>query len=372
MEFKTLFRVLKKWMSDGRDIPTFMRDLISMITDLSEKDWDTNKDPSRPDRVSDDTLRNYAKRGLSAKLAKQIAYRLNEKPLIECIKTLPSGTRESMSKDFSSYDPSVTKSNVAKKVADWMKEYIRTEAGLTPTDAMEQQKRDKLSSDLKIKYGDYLLAEANNFCPICGKRLIVVRNGQMTPVYDVSLVDKSKDPSPENLLALCPNCAAVYQMDDNPKLQKELEAKKNILSTREQNIEALENLPLEAGIAGVVTRIKKLKERDLAEAALDPKELTTKIDPSTDMAIYLSIRMYVTTYFNKINQIMINLDKKNLIDYEEVQDQMKGIYRRLSKKKMSKAEIFYEISRKVQSVTLQEDLYCQIVVSYFIQRCEVF
>jgi hypothetical protein len=69
---------------------------------------------------------------------------------------------------------------------------------------------------------------------------------------------------------------------------------------------------------------------------------------------------------------MINLDKKNLIDYEEVQDQMKGIYRRLSKAKKSKAEIFNEISQKIQRVTLQEDIYCQIVVSYFIQRCEVF
>ena len=125
--------------------------------------------------------------------------------------------------------------------------------------------------------------------------MIAVRNSQSVPVYEVSLIDKTKDPTPENLLAMCPNCAANYQMDDNPKLQKELEAKKSVLSTHEQSIETLEDLPLEAGITGVVTRIKKLKEKDLAEAALDPKDLTKKIDPTVDIALYISVRTYVTT-----------------------------------------------------------------------------
>jgi hypothetical protein len=372
VEFKTIFQILKKYLSDGEDTPTFMRDLISMLTDVSEKDWDTKKDPSNPDRVSDDTLINYSKRGLSAKLARQIMYRTKEEYLIERINECPSGTREAMAKDFSSYDPSVNESNVADKAAGWIIECIRKKAGFVSEDQLSQQRWEQQSSDLKMKYGNYLLAEADNFCPICGRRLIAVRNSQSVPVYEVSLIDKTKDPTPENLLAMCPNCAANYQMDDNPKLQKELEAKKSVLSTHEQSIETLEELPLEAGITGVVTRIKKLKEKDLAEAALDPKDLTKKIDPTVDIALYISVRTYVTTYFNKINQIMINLDKKNLIDYEEVQDQMKGIYRRLSKAKKSKAEIFNEISRKIQRVTLQEDIYCQIVVSYFIQRCEVF
>ena len=372
MNFKTLFNVLKKYLSDGEDVPTFMRDLISMVTDVPEKDWDTPKDPSNQNRASDESLRNYSKRGPSKKLARQIVYRFSRENMIDRINECPEDTLDSMAKDFSAYDSSVDKNNVAEKIADWMLECIRNIAGIVPSDQLTQQKRNQESADLKIKYGDYLLAEADNFCPNCGRRLIVARNGQMIPVYEVSLIDKAKDPTPENLLAMCPNCAANYQMDNNPKLQKVLEAKKNVLSTHEQSIETLEDLPLEAGITGVVTRIKKLKERDLADAALDPKELTKKIDPATDMAIYLSVRTYVTTYFNKINQIMINLDKKNVIDYDEVQDQMKGIYRRLSKTKKSKAEIFNEISRKIQRVTLQEDVYCQIVVSYFIQKCEVF
>ena len=54
------------------------------------------------------------------------------------------------------------------------------------------------------------------------------------------------------------------------------------------------------------------------------------------------------------------------------QDQMKAIYRRLKKANKSKLEIFTEISDKIHRVTLQDDIFCQIVVSYFIQSCEVF
>jgi hypothetical protein len=77
VDFKTLFAVLKKYLSDGADVPEFMRTLISMITELSEEDWDVKRDPLGI--VRDATLRNYAKRGLSKKFAKQVAYRLNRR-----------------------------------------------------------------------------------------------------------------------------------------------------------------------------------------------------------------------------------------------------------------------------------------------------
>lgn len=48
------------------------------------------------------------------------------------------------------------------------------------------------------------------------------------------------------------------------------------------------------------------------------------------------------------------------------------IYKRLKKANKTNVEIFNEISEKVHKVSLQEDIYCQIVVSYFIAKCEVF
>lgn len=80
----------------------------------------------------------------------------------------------------------------------------------------------------------------------------------------------------------------------------------------------------------------------------------------------------MTTYFLKIREIMTNLDRRGLIDYEALQDQMKAIYKRLKKSHLSQMEIFREITEKLHRTSLQDDVYCQIVVCYFIQSCEVF
>ena len=74
VEFKTLFPILKKYLADGADVPYFFRELMAMITTVSEEEWGTSKDPSA--KAKDETLRTYAKRGISQKLAKAIVYRL--------------------------------------------------------------------------------------------------------------------------------------------------------------------------------------------------------------------------------------------------------------------------------------------------------
>ncbi len=88
--------------------------------------------------------------------------------------------------------------------------------------------------------------------------------------------------------------------------------------------------------------------------------------------MYKTVKGYVDTYYVTLKEIITNADKRGEIDYDEVQDQMKAIYKRLKKANKSNAEIFNEISEKVHKVSLQEDLYCQIVVAFFIAKCEVF
>ncbi len=134
----------------------------------------------------------------------------------------------------------------------------------------------------------------------------------------------------------------------------------------------IDDLPPEKGIVRAISKIRKLNEKDLANASLDPKEIKQKLHPADNIALYQTINLYVTTYFVKIKEIMMSLDKRGEIDYEEVQDQMKAIYRRLKKAKKTNMEIFNEIVAKIHRVSLQEDTYCQIVVSYFVQSCEVF
>lgn len=373
VEFKEFFSMMKKRISDGADVPYFFKDLVAMITDVTEDEWGTPKDPSTK-LSKESTLRSYAKRGLSQKFAQSIVYRLKPKMFIEYLNTRPVAVRKLLADDFKPFDAIADANNIASKLAAVFTDIIKVTAGIVESSDLEKQKLQQLEQDLRNKYGDYLINEANHVCPFpgCGRSLVVTNAGKATNSYSMGLIDKKKAPTVENLLALCPHCYAIYSIDDNAKICKELNGVKKILVAHQQSVQLLDDLPLEKGIVGVISKVKNLKGKDLADASLDPKEIKQKLKPSDNMVLYTTVSAYVTAYYIKLHEIMMNADKRGDIDYDEVQDQMHAIYKRLKKAKKTKVEIFNEIAQKIHKVSLQEDIFCQIVVSYFIQSCEVF
>ena len=378
MDFKTLFHILMKYLADGDSIPIFFREFMAMITTVKEDEWATKKDPSSEARLSDNTIRTYVKRGLPKKLACAIVHRLTPEALIERIDNLSEETKALLSGDLQGYDFNLNPDNVAETISCWITEIVQSTAGIVSQNALQVRQQQQLSSSLKAKYEDYLLGETGGSCPYpgCGKQLTITNNnydgGKAIHSYEVCLINKDKPATPNNLLAVCPHCFATYQLNYSKKLSKELQAIKSVLSTHKKTVYLLDELPLEKGIVGVIKRIKQLGEKDLANASLDPKEIRQKINPADNATLYNVVSNYATTYFQQIDDIMKNLDKRKDVDYEEIQDQINALYRKLKKTKKSQFEIFNEITGKIRRVTLQDDIYCQIVVSYFIQKCEVF
>ena len=373
MEFQTLFPILRNRLSDGYDVPMYCRELFAQITEVAEEEWGTPKDPESK-ITKESTLRTFAKRGLSGKFAQSIVYRLTPNNLTACINERPLATRQLLADDLTTYAPEVTADTVGIVIADILEDIIRRSAGLVPQDALEQEKQRELFADLKGKFGDYLYDECDGYCPFpgCGKKLSTVVDAKIKRVYEVSLIDKKKKATAANLIALCPMCHATYQIDESKARTKELAGNKALLAAHEQSARLLDSIALEKGIVGVIRKIASLQEKELFGTELDPKELTQKIKPADNLILYNTVKNNVTAYFLKIRDIMTNLDKRGIIDYEAIQDQMKAIYKRLKKANKSQMEIFREITEKIHRTSLQDDIYCQIVVCYFIQSCEVF
>lgn len=372
MDFKTLFSIMNKYLSDGDGIPAFFRELMAMITTVTEAEWGTATDPSS--RLSDNTIRSYVKRGLPKKFAKNIVYHLTPDVLARKINKRSSEVKQLLAEDLHGYNPTIDADSVAKAISALLVEIIQASAGLVPQSELQKQQQQKLSSDLKGKYGDYLLNESCGICafPGCGKQLSVSRNGQVIPIYEVSLVDKTNPAEPDNLLAMCPQCYATYLLDDSKKFSKQLSAVKRTLSAHKESIRLLDDLPLEKGLTNVIRKIKSLGETGLSDASLDPKEIKHKISPEKEWNLYTIVNTYVTTYYTRIAEIMVNLDKRGELDYDALQDQIHALYKKLKKVKKSQMEIFSEITDRLHRATLGDTVYCQIIVAYFVQKCEVF
>lgn len=373
MEFKEFFSLIKKRISDGADVPYFFKDLIAMITTVPEAEWGTPKDPSTK-LSKESTLRSYAKRGLTQKFAQSIVYRLSPEMFVESLMSHEAATIELLAQDFQGYDDTATAANVAQKLADCFVDIIRRAAGIVPKSELEMQKLRQQAFDLKSKYGDYLREETGNVCPIpgCGRSLKVPGEGEIRYVFEVGVIDARKPLKIDNLLAFCPLCHATYSMDTNPGMTRDLARIKKMLIASNQSTLLLDQMPLEKGIISVIRRIKKLGEKDLLDASLDPKEIRDKIDPAEYFVLYRTVKNYVDTYYVTLKKIITNADKRGEIDYDAVQDQMKAIYKRLKKARKNHLEIFEAITEKVHKISLQEEIYCQIVVAFFIAKCEVF
>lgn len=373
MEFQTLFPILRNRLSDGYDVPMYCRELFAQITEVTEEEWGTPKDPETK-ITNKSTLSTFTKRGLSKKFAQSIVYRLTPDNLTACINERPPATRQLLAEDLTAYAPEVTADTVGTVVAEILVDIISRSAGLVQQDELEHEKQRELFADLKGKIGDYLYDECDGYCPFpgCGKKLSTVVDAKIKRVYEVSLIDKKKTATAANLIALCPMCHATYQLDGSKLRTKELAGNKALLAAHDQSARLLDSIALEKGIIGVVQKIGSLQEKELFGAELDPKELTQKIKPTDNLILYNTVKNNVTAYFLKIRDIMANLDKRGVIDYEAIQDQMKAIYKRLKKANKSQMGIFREITEKIHRTSLQDDIYCQIVVCYFIQSCEVF
>ncbi len=372
MEFKTLFSILKKHLADGYDVPHFFRELMAMLTTVTEEEWGTNKDPSK--KLSDETIRCYVKRGIPKKLASSIVYRLAPGMMVESINTHSKESRLLLADDLKVYDATLNAENVAEAISRWMVEIIRTAAGLIPQIDLERQVQSQRESDLKKKYGNYLMYEADGHCPCigCGNLLRYSKDGKTAEAYSIYVIDEKKPLTPDNLLVMCGQCFTKYSLERSRKQSEELATMKRILEAHVGCVHTLDNLPLEKNIVAVIKSIKKLGENEITEALLDPSKINNKLSPSKEFVLYNTVRHYVTLYFRRIREIMISMDKRGDIDYEEIQNQVHAMYIRLKKQTKSRMDIFSEISDKIHRITLQDDTYCQIVVAYFIQSCEVF
>ncbi|WP_273850061.1 ABC-three component system protein [Guptibacillus spartinae] len=237
-----------------------------------------------------------------------------------------------------------------------------------------------------------LLAEVENMCPLCTRPLMYEKGGkkykifQGAHIYPLNPTEQEKELLKNeevihedvndltNFIALCTECHTKF---DNPRTVKEyrllLSMKKNILSKSESRAK-YHDYQIESEIKEVIaTLVEEFNEGSLKPLELKALRLDEKSDETLTGITKIRIRTEITEYYYYIQEQFFQLDSQYPRSFNAIASQVSAFYNSLSRTESSQ-EIIYEqltewLSKKTGNTSSGA---CAIVISFFIQNCEVF
>lgn len=382
MLFTELAKAIHPYLMGDAGVPEYMRNLIQRLCDIPEKNWGTKKDPSSPERVSPDTLRQYYNRGLSKKLAKMMLPKLTKNQFIDSIEfddEMETDNNLVMRKNLSQAVAPFTSTNVDENnVAEVLFNLFETaiESIIDPT-LENQRKIDRattISTAAKRNYGPSLLEDCKHTCsrPNCSNHLHTVSaNHQTVDLYEVVKISGNQAEY-ENLLALCPTCFSSFSLKHTKKEESELRKIKKLQVQSASIKKTLRSVDIEYGIRKVIENLSRAKTIDMTPLSFNVLTVNQKIDKNTDPFLVNEVSNHVSLYFPFIEKSMQDEAKINAFDDDLLRQQIKSSYKKLAQKNYAPSVIYQSLVDRLEQITKQDARFCSIVISYFVQSCEVF
>jgi HNH endonuclease len=251
--------------------------------------------------------------------------------------------------------------------------------------------RKKISENNQL----ILFAEVEGVCPNCPNLLMYDKNGRKEKKYEIAhiyplnpkpdelvlLKDEerlSKDPNHnDNLICLCVDCHTKFDKPRTVEEYRSLFAKKKNLIRRNKEKSIWINTGLEAEISKIIDLLSQ-KEFDTSlpdKLSYDPKTIDEKTDDTITYLTKRNIHRNVQDYYHSIKLKFIELDKITPLTTETISSQIKSHYLALRKqnKEIDQKEIFDAMVTWLDKNTNQQSKEAsEIIVSYFIQNCEIF
>ena len=240
-----------------------------------------------------------------------------------------------------------------------------------------------------IDYSDIpLLSEVNNECPLCRSPLVKTIKGNSVRKYGIARIypeglepDQAAEfraaripakrlDSNDNKIALCSDCVEAYEAD--PELVEYVhlyDLKKEYVHSYSVRQEIAE-MGLEDEIRDIVSLLSGLQcTGGLCQLEMGALRIDQKILPENAILKH-SIQDDVLTYYRFIEEAFSEIGNFDLIASE-----IKLTYEKLENCCVSQDEVVDELANwilKNSNLTAKHLLACRIIVSFFVQNCEVF
>ena len=396
MTFKEFFNIIFDILGEDKDIAVFMQELFDQI--LEPPDGENFVNPLYDKTPG--TLRKYAnpndtRHSLPAKVVKQMHDYIEPAKFSTFLLTKSDQTLADLAAAFEPYIPGVTSHNVHDECADMFKKILDDIIGLNQQPdqmSLATVMSESLSPAVRDQFGARLLLETEGFCPAkgCTNELKeIAADGSAVPTYVPTLIDGMRPPVFENLIALCPACHARYLAERKSSTQEKmlafLQNKKQELMIRDTARSVLPRYEIEAGVDRLLRKIQddliELTEEDLKALRLnyDPVKVRQKIPADTREQRFLlkKVLRNVQENYNLVDNNLKNLNKEQVIRQRVFSAQIKNLFidfdeTTVDGEPLSQTVIFDNLVRWLHENTDEDMEVCAIVISYFIQSCEVF
>lgn len=231
-----------------------------------------------------------------------------------------------------------------------------------------------------------LLAEVNDFCPLCKKSLWLHKGNRTSKGYEIAhiyphrptqeqLVVLQNVPraadveSVDNLIPLCLDCHT--KQDDHTSVEDYMtlyNLKRQYQGLYQARLMANESC-LEPAIKKVLEALETIDDADLIELTYTPVKVEEKIK---NKMLQRKVRSNVVQYFNYVRGQLQALDEAKGGRFDLIASQVRQHFLRLSQMELFPEHIFEQIVEWLQNKVNGDKSACEIVVSFFVQNCEVF
>lgn len=252
-----------------------------------------------------------------------------------------------------------------------------------------QNGRQKYNDNEKI----ILYNEVNGVCPSCSIDLMIKKGKKLSKLFEIAHIyplnptaeeikllkveeKLSIDPNDLlNLICLCPTCHTKFDKIKSVDEYRELvQIKKRVINKNKEK-ELWSDYKIESEILDILETIYNLDSEfdDSVELSYEPKTIESKSNTSLTIPTKRKIINNVEDYFVVIKQKFNELDSIKLTSTEVISSQIKVYYLKLQGIYDNQNEIFYALVEWLDKKTKQKSKdACEVIVSYFIQNCEVF
>lgn len=257
----------------------------------------------------------------------------------------------------------------------------------------ELKKEDKYLIDRKNtkETERYLyLREVDYTCPLCGKDLKNHKQKKGTTLYDIAHIYPNSptkeqfinlkgverlgenSESFENKIALCKDCHRIQDYHTSrDEYERLLSIKKQLLENT-RLAEATFSINLEQEIATVVDQIANF-EGDITTELNDlPVKVANKFYPK-ERLLKNKVKSCITLYYPYVQSLFKNLNGTKDFSFNSLCLRIKSCYEQMKIITTNKEPIFENFVKFFMKQTQSQSREaCEIVVSFFIQNCEVF